>query len=300
MKKLNASLIVYALLALMVVAFLFCYTVPQVDKALILRLGKLQQDSQGNAEIINPGLHFKWPIITNVKYFDSRIQTTDLNDARIVTNEKKDVIVSSFVKWRIINYADFYKATSTSYNPYDRAGELLSQKASDALRAVFGKRTITDVVSGERVDIMGLIKKGIAKKSDKELGIEIIDFRIMRIDLPTEVSDSVYERMRAEREQAAAEHRANGKKEAEKIKARADKEVIITLAQADKTAKGLKAQGNAKSAKIYGDAYSKNPEFYAFYQSLNSYDQAFTGKDDILILSPKNEFFKYFYKTKKG
>lgn len=298
-KKLNATLIIYLLLGLMVVAYLFCFTVNQVDRALILRLGKLDRTGDGKIKVFEPGLHFKWPIITNVKYFDSRIQTTDLTDDRIVTKEKKDVIVSSYIKWRIKDFGVFYKATSASYNPYDRAGELLSQKASDALRAVFGQRKIIDVVSGSRSQNMDLIKQKIADKSKDELGLDVVDFRIMRIDLPAEVSESVYERMRAERQQAAAEYRANGVKQAEIIKANADKEVAITLAKATKDSNVIKAQGNAKAASIYANTYNKNPEFYSFFQSLNTYDQAFHNKSDILVMSPKNKFFQYFYQSGK-
>lgn len=266
------------------------FTVPETQRALVLRLGKLNTTSDGNPAIYEPGLHFKLPFVSQVLHFDKRLQTLELKDARIVTKEKKDVLVNSFIKWRVDDFATFYKATNGNFA---RAGSLLGDKVSDALRAEFGKRTIRDVVSGERVDVMDLLQQTINQNS-QSLGVDVVDVRIKRIDLPTEVSESVYDRMRAEREQAATQHRADGKREAEKIRASADKRVIVLLAEADRQAKLLRGEGDGQAAQIYAQAYGKNPEFFAFYKSLESYKNTFKGKDDLLVLSPDNEFFKYF------
>lgn len=289
MKKMNPLMIVVLAVAVLV-GSASLFTVPETQRALVVRLGKLDRDSSGEVHVRDPGLHLKVPFVTVVRYFDSRLQTLELKDARIVTKEKKDVIVSSFTKWRIDDFSKFYKATNGNMQ---RAGELLGPKVSDALRAEFGKRTIKEVVSGERMNIMELLQEAIDKNAES-IGVSVIDMRIKRIDLPTEVSESVFDRMRAEREQAATQHRADGKREAEKIRATADKEVIEILARADRTAKKLRGEGDAEAASIYAKAYTQDAEFFTFYKSLNTYVESFRNKDDLLVLSPDNDFFRYF------
>lgn len=292
MKRYLNSWVGVALSFVFIIWAMGIYTVPQTKSALVIRLGKLITNSKGEVVVIGPGLHFKMPLITSVRYFDNRLQTLELKDARIVTSEKKDVIVSSYTKWRIEDFAKFYKATNGNM---ERAGELLGPKVGDALRAEFGKRTIKEVVSGERLNIMALLQEAIDKNAHS-IGMDVVDMRIKRIDLPPEVSESVFDRMRAEREQAASQHRADGKREAEKIRADADKQVIELLAAADRKAKATRGEGDATASAIYSKAYSKNPEFYAFYKSLTSYVDSFSNKDDVLVLSPNSDFFRYFKK----
>ena len=289
MKNINALLVVVVAVAVLVASGSI-YTVPQTQRALVIRLGKLERDSSGEVSVKQPGLHFKVPFVAVVRYFDNRLQTLELKDARIVTKAKKDVLVNSFTKWRIEDFPRFYKATGGNMQ---RAGELLGPKVSDALRAEFGKRTIKEVVSGERLDIMELLQKKIDKTAHS-IGMYIVDMRIKRIDLPTEVSESVFDRMRAEREQAAAQHRADGQRDAEKIRANADKEVIEILAVADRAAKKMRGEGDAKAAATYAKAYSKDAEFFTFYKSLTAYVASFNNKNDLLVLSPDNDFFRYF------
>lgn len=275
-------------------AFFSLYTIKETERGLVLTLGRIAMED-GAAKVVQPGLHSKWPFISTVVKFDNRIQTLDIEDSRIVTNEKKDVIVSSFVKWRIQDFVHFYKSTS---GVIARADSLLEQKVNDGLRAQFGRSTISQVVSENRDAIMKSLSSEI-NESAQSLGIEVIDVRIKRIDLPDEVSVSVFERMRAERQQVAAEHRADGEKVSETIRAQADEQVQILVATAENEARIVRGNADANVAGIYGAAYGKDPEFYAFYRSLSAYENAFIGKNDMFVLSPDSEFFKYFNDANK-
>lgn len=293
MKSFNAFAVV-GLLVLLLLGFSSVYIVNEGQQAILLRLGKIVHDSKTQQPAVKgPGLHFKWPFINMARIFDTRIQTLDIDSSRIVTAEKKDVLVDYFVKWRIDNLPQYY--TSTGGNEF-QAETLLEQKLNDGLRAEFGKRNISEVVSGERTDIMAILRT-YANKSAKGLGINIIDVRIKAIDLPSEVSTAVYERMRAERERVATEHRADGKAAAEAIRAKADANVTVTLAKASSDAKRIRGSGDALAAKTYADAYSKNAEFFEFYRSLNAYRDVFNNKKDIVVLQPDSQFFKYFNKA---
>jgi membrane protease subunit HflC len=272
------------------------FTIYETDRGLVTVLGKLVEDKEGGGKVMGPGLHFKLPFISDVIKLDARIQTLDIKDSRIVTIEKKDVLVNSFVKWRIRNFAQFYKATGGIFS---RADDLLEQKVSDGLRAQFGRSTIRGVVSENRENIMKELRHQI-DESAESLGIEVVDVRIKRIDLPDEVSSSVYERMRAEREQVAAGHRADGERRSEEIRAKADEEAVVIVAKAKSQARITRGEGDAKATALYGRAYSKDPEFYAFMRSLQAYEETFTNKQDIFILSPNSEFFDYFDKTRSG
>ena len=268
------------------------FTVTEGQQALVLRLGNLQMNAQNQPKGFNPGLHVKIPFITSVLRFDTRIQTLEIESSRIVTAEKKDVIVDYYVKWRITNLANFYTSTSGDIS---RAEVLLQQQVNNGLRAQFGQRTIPEVVSDDRSKIMSTLRTQ-ADTSATPLGIDVIDVRIKAIDLPAEVSAAVFSRMRAERQRVASEHRANGKSIAEAIRAKADADVTVILATAKQQAALERATGQKKAAEIYADAYSKNPSFYAFYRSLLAYQDTFNSKEDIMVLGPNSEFFKYMNK----
>lgn len=266
------------------------FTVHETERAIVLRLGQMLEDAPGQPRIYTPGLNFKIPLVDTIRYFDTRIQTIMISSSRIVTSEKKDVIVDLFVKWRVSDFPAFF--TSTSGNRL-RAETLLRQKIVDGVRAEFGKRTIKEVVSGERQDIMqNLLKE--ASESAKHLGIQVVDTRVKRIDLPEEVSDSVYERMRSERQRIAEEHRAMGQSKANILRAKADARATIILAIAEENAKKVRGEGDAEAARIYAEVFGKDPAFYSFYRSLEAYRETFSSQSDILVLEPKGEFFEHF------
>lgn len=266
------------------------FVVTEGQRALIMRLGTIQRDKQGEPIIYSPGLHFKLPIVASVLDFDVRVQTMDIAKSRIVTSEKKDVIVDYYVKWRITDLNKYYTSTS---GIKAQAEQLLAQQVNNGLRAEFGTRTIPEVVSDDRSQIMMELRDSITKSADP-LGLDIVDVRIKTIDLPDEVSSAVFNRMRAERERIAAEHRAEGRSRSEAIKAGADASVTVIIAKARQQAADVMAKGDAKAAKIHADAYKKDASFYAFYKSLEAYRLTMAKKDDVLVLSPNSEFFKYF------
>lgn len=270
------------------------FTVREGQRALVLRLGELVLNPNTNQpEVFKPGLHFKLPFLSKVRKLDVRLQTLNVDSSRILTAEQKYVIVDYFARWRIEKVVLYYKRTG-GYS--FRAQMLLKQKTNDALRAAFGKRTIKEVISGERLNIMELLKKK-ANESAHSLGIEVTDVRIMGIDLPKEVRESVFERMRTEREQVATKHRSQGKAQAEVIRASTDATVAIILAKAKAAAQKVRADGDAKAAGIYSNAYRKNAQFYAFYRSLNAYTQVFRNKSTVMVIKPGGQFFKYFNKA---
>lgn len=277
------------ILLLALLAYASTFVVYQWETALRLRLGEIVGTDD------EPGLHFMIPIVHSVIKFDRRIQTLDSRPERFLTNEKKDVIVDSYTKWRISNVAQYYRSTG---GDAAMTGRLLAERINTSLRDEFGKRTIQEVVSGEREQIMDLLTKELDLKAN-EIGVEIVDIRVKRIDLPPEVSESVYQRMRAERERVAKDLRALGAEAAEVIRADADRQRIVILADAYKQAEELRGEGDAKAAAIYADAYQKDPEFYGFYRSLKAYRGVFQGGGDTLVLQPDSEFFRFF-KSQKG
>jgi len=280
----QASRIFIALLVVVILLSMATYTVDQREHAIVFRLGEIIAVKE------EPGLYFKTPLVDNVKYYDKRILTYDSSTPdRFITSEKKNVLVDSFIKWRIIDPAKFY----VSVNGDERQAERrLTQTVNDGLRAEFGKRTIQEVVSGERSEIMDIIKERADRESNN-IGIEILDVRLRRVDLPKEVSDSVYQRMEAERKSVANELRSEGFAESEKIKANAEKQKEIIITDAYREAQKIKGQGDAKAARVYSDVFSKNKEFYDFYRSLEAYRNSVNSKEDILVLDPNTEFFKY-------
>ena len=240
------------------------------------------------------GLNFKLPIIQNVKKYDSRLQTLDEEPNRILTVESKYLIVDSFVKYRITDVRTFYDATSGSFI---NLNNLLGQRTAFELKNQFGRRTVTELVSGERDQLLRDMRNNLGN-SVSDLGIEIIDFRVKRIDLPPELSNSVYERMRSERNRLAEELRAQGNELSNEIRSAADKQRVIILADAYKTSEQIRGEGDAKAAAIYASAFSKDSEFYEFTRSMRAYDATFNNKSDILIIDPKSDFFKYLNKSK--
>jgi membrane protease subunit HflC len=275
-------LIIGAALFLLVSSAL--YTVKETQTAIKLRLGEIV-----SVETV-AGLKFKMPFVNNVVKFDNRIQTLDAPAERFLTGEKKNVIVDSYVKWRILDAEQFYKSTGGNIA---RTNNRLTQIIKTGLKSEFSKRTIADVVSGERSQIMANIVK-LAKQDIAEFGIEIIDVRIKRIDLSQEVSNSVYRRMQAERQRVAKEFRSKGAEEAEIIRAAADKERTIILANAYRDSEKIRGEGDAISAGNYAEAYNQNVDFYSFYRSLESYKKSFSSQSDILVLNPNTEFFRHF------
>ncbi|HIC40534.1 MAG TPA: protease modulator HflC [Piscirickettsiaceae bacterium] len=260
------------------------YTVSETQVAIKLRLGEIVAVEDA------PGLKFKMPFVNNVVKFDNRIQTLDTPPERFLTGEKKNVIVDSFVKWRISDAEQFYKATGGIVT---RANNRLAQIIKNGLKSEFSKRTISDVVSGERAEIMSNIVE-MARADFSEFGIDIIDVRIKRIDLSQEVSNSVYRRMRAERQRVAKEFRSKGAQEAEVIRAAADRERTVILANAYRDSEKIRGEGDATSANNYAQAYNQNTDFYSFYRSLESYKKSFSNQSDIMVLNPNTEFFRHF------
>ncbi|MDC9726292.1 MAG: protease modulator HflC [Candidatus Thioglobus sp.] len=260
------------------------YTVDETQTAIKLRLGEIVSVEK------EPGLKFKMPFVNNVVKFDDRVQTLDAPSERFLTGEKKNVIVDSYVKWRIVDAEQFYKSTGGNLA---RTNNRLAQIIKTGLKSEFSKRTIADVVSGERSEIMSNIAT-LAKKDISEFGIEIVDVRIKRIDLSQEVSNSVYRRMQAERQRVAKEFRSKGAEEAEVIRAAADKERTIILADAYRDSEIIRGEGDAISASNYAKAYSKNADFYSFHRSLESYKKSFSNQNDIMVLNPNTEFFRHF------
>ena len=260
------------------------YTVDETQTAIKLRLGEIVKVET------TPGLKFKMPFVNNVVKFDNRIQTLDAPAERFLTGEKKNVIVDSYVKWRITNAEQFYKSTGGNIT---RTNNRLAQIIKTGLKSEFSKRTIAEVVSGERSQIMNSITR-LAKKDVSEFGIEVVDVRIKRIDLSQEVSNSVYRRMQAERERVAKDFRSKGAEEAEKIRANADRERTIIVADAYSNSEKIRGEGDATSASNYAKAYNQNPDFYSFYRSLESYKKSFNQANDILVLNPNTEFFRHF------
>lgn len=267
------------------------FTITQGQHAIILRLGRLVTDSKTqNVLILAPGLHVKMPFIESVRVFDTRIQTLDIKSSRIVTKEKKDVIVDYYVKWRIEDLSQYFKATGGNEL---KAETLLEQQLNTSLRAQFGKRTISDVVSGGRDDVMDVLRDRALEQAS-QLGINVVDVRIKGIELPANTSNAIYQRMRADMQKIANHHRADGHAEAEAIQAMADAKVTILLASAKSNGQIMRAEGQAKASSIYADAYSKNKDFFAFYRSLKAYENSFNNKSDMLVLDQNGAFFDYF------
>jgi membrane protease subunit HflC len=280
--KSTLGLVVIAIIGALV--FSSAYYVDEREKAIVFKFGEIIDSD------VAPGLHWKIPFINNVTYYDARIQTLDANPQRFLTVEKKNLSVDSFVKWRISDVHLYYtRLRGLKSNARSR----LDQRANDSLRQEFGRRTVQEVISGDRGKIMEVVQKSMNEDA-ATLGIEIIDVRLKRVDLEESISQQVYQRMSAERERVAKEFRAKGEEEAEKIRADADRNRIILLANAERDAQIVRGNGEATATAAYAASFGKDPEFYNLYRSLNAYRDSFSSKQDLIIVDPSSEFFRYF------
>ncbi|CAM3782607.1 Modulator of FtsH protease HflC [Vibrio aerogenes CECT 7868] len=317
------KLIIPVIVLVVIVLLMSLFVIPEGKRGIVVRFGRILKDDNV-AKIYEPGLHFKMPLFDRVKRLDAKIQTMDGRADRFVTSEKKDVIIDSYVKWRIEDFGRYYLTTGGGNALTAQA--LLERKVTDVLRSEIGSREIKQIVSGPRNDnvlpdsadedvvateaakqaleidgqrdqIMEEVLLNTRKSAMKDLGVYIVDFRMKKINLPDEISESIYKRMRAERESVARKHRSQGREKAEIIKAQAELEVATILAEAGKTARVTRGDADAKAAKIYSDAYNKDMEFYTFLRSLKAYEESFSQKSDILVLDPQSEFFQYMNKS---
>jgi modulator of FtsH protease HflC len=280
----NLPFIGIVILLVLITLVMSAYTVDQRQAAIKFRLGEVRAIQK------EPGLYFKLPMIENIRVYDTRIQTLDTKDPeRIQTKEKNNVLVDSFVKYRIVDFQQFFVSTGGDLS---RAELRLSQSVNDDLRAEFGQRSLAEVISGERDKFMANLRV----KTDKDarsIGVEVLDVRLKRVDLVPEISADVYRRMDSERKRVANELRSTGSGEAEKIRAEAERERGVLLAKAYRDAQKVKGEGDAEASKIYAQAFTKNPEFYAFYRSMEAYQKSFKNRSDVMVLDPSSEFFKY-------
>jgi len=278
------------LVLLLVLAVTQClYIVSERERAVLLRFGEVVEHD------VQPGIHFKLPVVNKVRIFDGRLLTLDALPQRFLTQEKKAVIVDSFVKWRVAEVEKFYTATSGDVAVAQR---LLSSRVDTGLRNEFGARSMHEVVSGERDELMVELTEKLNGIARQELGIEVLDVRVKGIDLPPEVSSSVFSRMSTEREREAREHRAKGRELAEGISADADRQKVVIESEAYREAEQTRGEGDATAAAIYAKAYNRDPEFYSFYRSLTAYKETFGNANDLLVLDPKSDFFKYLNNSK--
>jgi len=260
------------------------YSVDEREKAIVFQFGEIVRSND------QPGLHFKAPLINNVRFFDARVQTMDSDPELYLTRAKKNLVVDSFVKWRITDATNYYtRLGGLASNARNR----LAQRVNDALRSEFGNRSVQQVISGDRVEIMDVVRE-LTNEETASLGVEVLDVRLKRVDLDPDISERVYQRMEAERSRVAKDLRARGAEAAERIRADADRERAIILAEARQQAQEVKGQGDAQATAIYADAFNRDREFYRMYRSLNAYRNTFASPDNLLVIEPDSEFFRYF------
>ena len=282
------SKVLFPFLLIAIVIYFSIFTVNQRQQAIVFKFREIyRSDNQ-------PGIHFMIPLVNYAQKIEKRLLNLDQEPQRFLTKEKKDVIVDYYVKWRITDIEKFYTATRGNIVS---ANTLLEQRINRALRDEFGERTVQEVVAGERTQILNVVTSTTSNLTD-ELGISVIDVRTKRIDLPAEVSNSVYQRMRAERDRVAKDFRARGSEAAERIRANADRELEVILANAYRDAETIRGEGDAQATEVYAAAFTKDEEFYSFYRSLNAYQNSFSEGNDILLVEPESDFFKYFNKSK--
>lgn len=278
----------FSLVALVVVILLGAqsvFIITEIERAVLLRLGKVVNPD------VSTGLHWKIPFVDQVRRFDGRILTLEARAERFLTVEKKSTQVDSYAKWRIVDVTRYYTATS---GDQERAERLLSQRINEGLRNEFATRSLQEVVSGERDQLMVDLRASLNRIMVESMGVEVVDVRVKKIDLPDEVSEQVYKRMSAEREREAKEHRAIGNEQAEIIRAEADRQRVVIEANAYSQAEKIRGEGDARAASIYAEAFGQSPEFYSFIRSLNAYKETFSGREDLILLDPKSDFFRYF------
>jgi len=287
----NKLVALVALIALVLItAMNTLFIINETERGVLLQFGRVVQAD------IRPGLHWKMPWVNELRKFDARILTLDARPERFLTVEKKGMIVDSFAKWRIEDVGKYYKATNGEES---RAERLLAQRVNEGLRNGFAARTLQEVISGERGELMTELTVQLNEFTLTELGIRIVDVRVKRIDLPDQVSESVFNRMKAERQREAREHRSKGKEQAEVIRADADRQKTVLLAEAYREAELTRGEGDATAAHVYASAYTKNPEFYSFFRSIQAYKETFKQKGDVLLVDPDSDFFRYL-KDSKG
>ncbi|WP_066960512.1 protease modulator HflC [Microbulbifer sp. Q7] len=287
----NKSLFVIALILLGLLALsASAFVVKETEKAVLVRFGEVVRTDY------EPGLYFKIPLVHELRKFDARIQTVDSQPVRMLNSENKFMMVDSYAKFRIVDVGRFYVATRGDER---NAVRLLAEQINNLLRNQFGVRDLHEVVSGQRDELMAEITENLNKTAQTDLGVEIVDVRVKRIDLPPEVSESVFQRMRAGRELEARDHRAKGQEASERIRANADRQKVVIESEAYRKAEELRGDGDAEAAKIYAQAFSKDPEFYRFSRSLTAYKESFKSKSDMLLVDPDSDFFRYL-KDSKG
>ncbi len=286
----NMTILVVAVLALFIASNAL-YVIKETERGVLLKFGEVVNPD------IKPGLHVKIPFVNNVRKFDGRVLTVDSQPERFFTQEKKALIVDSYAKFRVADTAKFYTATNGEES---RAMGLLAQRINDGLRNQVAARTVQEVVSGERDQLMTNITRQLSEVALTELGVEVVDVRVKKIDLPPDVSESVYRRMNAEREKEARELRSQGQELAEGIRAAADREVTVITANAYRDAEQIRGEGDAEATRVYADAFNQDPEFYSFTRSLKAYQEAFRGQGDVLLVQPDSEFFRYLKDSRGG
>ncbi|KAA8998199.1 protease modulator HflC [Affinibrenneria salicis] len=315
--------LLFILILVLLVVYASLFVVQEGQRGIVMRFGKVLRDDENKPLVYVPGLHVKVPFIESVKMLDARIQTMENQADRFITKEQKDLIVDSYIKWRISDFSRYYLATGGG--DVSQAEVLLKRKFSDRLRSEIGRLDVKGIVTDSRGQLMSDVREALntgsgetseadnaiasaAARVEREtsgelpsvnpnsmaaLGIEVIDVRIKQINLPTEVSDAIYQRMRAEREAVARRHRSQGQEQAEKLKAAADFGVTRTLAEAERQARIIRGDGDAEAAKLFANAFSQDPDFYAFIRSLRAYESSFNSNQDVVVLSPDSDFFRY-------
>lgn len=276
-----------ALVTIMIVGLLTStalFTVDEREKALVFRFGEIVRSD------LEPGLHWRYPLVDKLRTFDARVRTLDNAPEEYLTERKKNLVVDSFVKWRIADAADYYVTVSGDQEIAER---WLSQRVNDGLREEFGKRGVEEVISGDRSQIMSVVRDSIGEQA-RQIGVDVLDVRLKRVDLPDAVSERVYQRMESERARVASELRAKGAEQAEEIRANADRRRRVIIADARRQAQMIRGKGDAEATRIYAGAFGRDADFYALYRSLNAYENVFDSKDDLLVLEPDSQFFKYF------
>lgn len=281
----NRSLFILIFFALIgLVASNSLYVVDETQRAIRLKFGEVVETD------IQPGLRFKMPIYNTVRIFDTRLQTLDGRSSRYLTGDRKGVIVNSFVQWKIVDVTRYYEATAGNEQA---SRNLIAPRVDESLRNEFGRRTLVEIVSEQRDELMARPIEELNEALRRSMGIAILDIRVKQIDLPTEVSNSVYDRMRTERQREAREYRAQGTEQAERIRAAVDRAREVILATAEKDANILRGEGDAEATAIYAQAYNQDRNLYSFIRSLEAYEASFNSKDDILVISPKSDFFRF-------
>jgi len=284
------SFITAMIVGALIILYFSVFTVHETERAIKFQLGEIVRSDY------EPGLHFKIPFINNVRKFDGRVQTLDAEPERFLTGELKNLIVDAFVKWRIRDVRLYY--TTVAGDPF-QANLRLNEHIKDTLRSEFGRRDIQEVISGERALIMDILTER-GNEFGENLGLEVVDVRLKRVDLPPNVSESVFARMVAERERVARDIRARGDEASERIRADADRQRTIIVAEARRDSEELRGQGDAEATEIYATAFDQDREFFGFLRSLQSYQQAFRGEDDVMVLSPDSQFFRFFQQSHGG